>query len=90
MKGHVSINLLFMAASAFASPSPSEISSNLVLATINSASLGHGRNQSIVQQFTREGNITVLVLNFSPTGDIATTICNYCLNLCIKKFHGSP
>ena len=41
------------------------------LATENNASLGHGYNQSIVQQEINAGNFLNLVLNKSPTGDIA-------------------
>lgn len=47
-----------------------------MLATENNASLGHGCNQSIVQQDIREGNFLNLVRSKSPTGDIAKTICN--------------
>lgn len=35
-------------------------------ATDNSASLGHVENQSIVQQFTNDGNIRQRYLHFKP------------------------
>lgn len=53
----------------------STVDKNLV-ATAVSASLGHGWNQSIVQQFTTEGNLRTLFLKASPIGDIDSTICS--------------
>jgi hypothetical protein len=44
-------------------------------ATSSKASFGQGKNQSIAQQLTSEGNILSLRLKSSPIGDIARTIC---------------
>ena len=53
----------------------SSFCSKIFLATLIKASSGHSVNQSIVQQFTKDGNILNLVTNFSPTGDMAKIIC---------------
>ena len=42
--------------------------------TLSKASGGHSVNQSMVQQFTRDGNIRHRVLNALPTGLIHNTI----------------
>jgi hypothetical protein len=47
-----------------------------MLATLNKASLGQGYSQSIVQHEIKAGNFLNLVLNVSPTGLIANTICS--------------
>ena len=46
-------------------------SARKVDATASSASAGHGRNQSIVQQLTRDGNMRKRVRKASPMGDMA-------------------
>lgn len=46
-------------------------------ATDCNASYGHGKNQSIVQQLTKEGNILKRRLKSSPIGDIANTTCKF-------------
>mmetsp|Transcript_7047 Transcript_7047/g.26633 ORF Transcript_7047/g.26633 Transcript_7047/m.26633 type:complete len:341 (-) Transcript_7047:3498-4520(-) len=47
------------------------------VATLFSASTGHSLNQSIVQQFTRDGNFRNRVLNASPTGEKHNTVCRF-------------
>ena len=48
-----------------------------VFATESSASSGHSENQSMVQQFTSEGNMRRRWRNESDTGDIASTQCSF-------------
>jgi len=43
------------------------------------------KNQSIVQQFTKLGNILTLFLNASPIGEKAKTMCRLLLHLSTKK-----
>lgn len=45
-----------------------------LLATDSSAALGHGGNQSSVQQLTSEGNFLQRTRRASPTGDIHKTM----------------
>jgi len=55
-----------------------------LLATLSSASYGHSENQSIVQQFTSDGNILTLVRKASPIGEKHSTICKFFLTLSMK------
>mmetsp|Transcript_6072 Transcript_6072/g.20251 ORF Transcript_6072/g.20251 Transcript_6072/m.20251 type:complete len:234 (-) Transcript_6072:2748-3449(-) len=48
-----------------------------VFATESSASRGHSLNQSIVQQFTKLGNIRRRFRKLSLTGDMAKTQCSF-------------
>ena len=48
------------------------------------ASSGHGKNQSIVVQFTKAGKVRNLRLNASPTGDIQITRCKFFLHYFTK------
>ena len=51
-----------------------------VLAVLLSASYGHGKNQSIVVQLTKVGNVLSLLLKESPTGENTNTICRFFLH----------
>mmetsp|Transcript_16569 Transcript_16569/g.47238 ORF Transcript_16569/g.47238 Transcript_16569/m.47238 type:complete len:363 (-) Transcript_16569:7462-8550(-) len=53
-------------------------------ATANRASPGHAVNQSMAQQFTREGNNRRRSLNADPIGEKARIICKYCLTRWMK------
>jgi hypothetical protein len=55
------------------------------LLTVAKASSGHSKNQSIVQQLTKLGNILTLVLKASPIGEKHKTICKNFLTYSIKK-----
>eukprot|EP00982_Pelagococcus_subviridis_P013776 31278-Pelagococcus_subviridis.AAC.11 len=70
MKTHASTTLL-------TSSSLSDLSGSRknVFATESSASSGHSLNQSIVQQFTSDGNMRRRCRNSSDTGDMARTQC---------------
>lgn len=48
----------------------------MVPTILNTPYLGHSVNQSIVQQFTRDGNMRQRDLKASPTGLIQMTICS--------------
>lgn len=56
-------------------------------ATLLSASYGQGRNQSMAQQLTKDGNILSLLLKSSPIGDMANTIWTFYLHFCKKSIH---
>ena len=58
-------------------------------ATLFSASCGHSANQSMVQQFTREGNIRSRVRNASPTGLMQMTVCRFFRHCSMKKSYSS-
>eukprot|EP00760_Papus_ankaliazontas_P019973 PhM_4_TR18087/c0_g1_i1/m.106327 len=49
------------------------------------AELGHFENQSNVMQFTREGNMRSRVRNWSPMGDIISTIWSMSRQMFVKK-----
>lgn len=50
---------------------------------------GHGKNQSIVVQFTREGKVLNLLLKSYPTGDMQMTICKLFLQSWTKNWYFS-
>ena len=58
-----------------------------VLATANRAWSGQGKNQSILALFTIPGKLRHLVLNVSPTGDMAITMCRLLEHLVTKYCH---
>jgi hypothetical protein len=63
------------------------------LATDTKASVGQAKNQSIVQQFTSEGNIRTLFWKASPIGEKANTILKLFLHLSTKylyNYSGDP
>lgn len=51
--------------------------------------LGHSMNQSMVQQFTKDGNMRHRVRNASPTGLIHNTICRLFLTW-LMKYANTP
>ena len=53
------------------------------------ASSGQGKNQSIVVQFTSDGNVLSLRLNASPTGENARTKCKFYLQIFTKYLYFS-
>ena len=53
-------------------------------ATAWSACCGHAVNQSILQLLTRPGKLRHRVLNVSPTGDMAKTMCRLFAHLLTK------
>lgn len=57
--------------------SPRSTCSKNDLATESKASLGQTVNQSMVQQFTSDGNMRHLDLKASPTGLMQITMCNF-------------
>mmetsp|Transcript_12343 Transcript_12343/g.37068 ORF Transcript_12343/g.37068 Transcript_12343/m.37068 type:complete len:248 (+) Transcript_12343:24-767(+) len=58
-------------------------------ATLYSASSGHSVNQSMVQQFTRLGNMRRRLRKASPMGDIVSTMCRFVRQRPTKKDHSS-
>jgi hypothetical protein len=56
------------------------------VATFKSASLGHGKYQSITVLFTKAGNCLALLLKDSPTGEKQSDICSFCLTLSMYQF----
>jgi len=44
------------------------------------ASSGQGKNQSIVVQFTKPGNVLIRLLKLSPTGEKHKTRCKFSLH----------
>lgn len=58
--------------------------SRIAEATLISASSGQGKNQSIVQQLTRPGNLRHLTLRTSPMGLIDKMICSLSRTLSTK------
>ena len=69
--------------------SGTSISFRNFLATASRASFGHSWNQSMVQQFTREGNCRSRSRNASPIGDRHSTMCRFFFVWSMKKFHSS-
>lgn len=65
--------------------SPSSTLSKKDVDTLSKASRGHSVNQSMVQQFTRDGNIRQRVLKALPTGLIHSTMWRLFLTLLIQK-----
>ena len=59
------------------------------VATLCSASAGHSENQSMVQQFTSDGNLRRRSRNASPTGDMHSTQCRYLRHSCTKNLNFS-
>lgn len=53
------------------------------------ASYGQGKNQSIVVQFTKVGNVLSLLLKSSPTGDMHITMCRLFLQSWTKYWYFS-
>ena len=49
------------------------------------ASSGQGKNQSIVVQFTKAGNVTNRFLNSALAGENDRTICNFYLHYLTKN-----
>lgn len=68
-----------------ASSAPSATSPRKELATDTSASLGHGRNQSMTVQLTSAGKRRARVRNTSPTGEKASTTCRLARTREMKK-----
>lgn len=66
--------------------SPRSSSYKNLVATLNKASLGQGKNQSITVLLTRAGNWRALLLSDYPTGEKHIDICNFCLTLSIYQF----
>jgi hypothetical protein len=69
------------------------ISFKNLVATISNASVGQSLNQSMVQQFTSDGNFRRRTRNASPTGDIHRITCRFSLHRSTKYENnavGSP
>jgi hypothetical protein len=60
-----------------------------VFAVEINASSGHGRNQSIVVQFTKVGKVRSLRRKSSPTGDMQITMCRLFLQRETKYWYFS-
>ncbi len=45
------------------------------LQQLSKAFKGQGMNQSKIQQFIKAGNFLILILKFSPTGEVQNIIC---------------
>ncbi len=63
---------------------PRSTVSKKVCATESRASRGHSVNQSMVQQFTREGNMRQRARKASPTGLMHRTMCKWFCTLPMK------
>ena len=73
-----------MTSSFWRSSAGTSTSAKIFEATASSASLGHSRNQSMVQQLTSEGNCRSRSLNASPMGEKHRMMCRFALQLAMK------
>ena len=76
--------LLHMTKSFCRSSAGTSTSAKILAATASKASLGHSRNQSMVQQLTRDGNCRSRSLNASPMGEKQRMMCRLALQLAMK------
>lgn len=66
--------------------SPRSYSYRKRVATLNRASFGQGKYQSIIVLLTKAGNCLALLLKDYPTGEKQRDMCNFCLTLSIYQF----
>ena len=66
--------------------SPRSSSSKNFVATLNKASLGQGKYQSIMVLLTRAGNCLALLLKDYPTGEKQIDMWSFCFTLSIYQF----
>jgi len=70
---------------ALISSLPNSTLSKNYFATLNKASYGQGKNQSMTVQFTKAGNYLALLL-ISPTGEKHILICKFFFIASINQF----